>query len=181
MTTTPAAAPAAAPKAAAKPAATAKDDVYSALAAVSASIPVLTKDGLNTYLKSRYLTLGNLLSLIRDPLLECGCIITSALEPLVGGGVWTVKTSIRHVVSGTEVSSSFPIPDLTTQKAGAAATYGMRYNLMHLLARAADDDDDGASLQNPVPQGFEGQSPQGQQRSAPAQMPQNNQIGGAWL
>lgn len=181
MTATPAATPAA-PKATPKPAVTAKEDVYSALAAVSAVIPALTKDGVNTYLKSKYLTLGNLLSLVRDPLLDCGCVITSALEPLINvPGMWTVKTTIRHIGSGTEISSSFPIPDLSTQKAGAAATYGMRYNLMHLLARAADDDDDGQALANPVPQGYEGQLPQGQQRSAPAQMPQNNQIGQSWL
>lgn len=185
MTATPAATPAA-PKATPKPAVTAKEDVYSALAAVSALIPALTKDGVNTYLKSKYLTLGNLLGLIRDPLLDCGCIITSALEPLVDTdekfcGMWVVRTSIRHISSGTHIDSSFPIPDFNTQKAGAAATYGMRYNLMHLLARAADDDDDGQVLANGVPQGYEGQLPQGQQRSAPAQMPQNNQVGASWL
>ena len=181
MTATPAATPAA-PKATPKPAVTAKEDVYSALAAVSAVIPALTKDGVNTYLKSRYLTLGNLLGLIRDPLLDCGCIIVSGYEPLIGApGLWVVKTTIRHLASGTEVSSSFPVSDLATQKAGAAGTFGMRYNLMHLLARAADDDDDGQALAAPVPQGYEGQVPQGQQRSAPAQMPQNNSIGQSWL
>lgn len=168
------------PKTAAKPAV--KEDIYTALAAASATFPALTKDGINTYLKTKYLTLSNLLSMIRDPLLDVGCIITSAFEPLDGvPGMFVVKTTIRHMPSGTELSSSFPIADLSTQKAGAAATYGMRYNLMHILGRAADDDDDGAALANPVPQGYEGQLPQGQQRNAPAQMPQNNQVGAAWL
>ncbi len=179
---TPAAAPAAAPKATpvAKPAA--NDDIYTALTAASALFPAITKDGVNTYLKTSYLTLGNLLKLIREPLADCGCIITSAFEPLEGvPGMWVVKTTIYHMPSRTCLSSTFPVPDLTTQKAGAAGTYGMRYNLMHILGRAADDDDDGASLANPVSQGYEGQLPQGQQRSAPAQMPQNNQIGQSWL
>lgn len=179
---TPTAAPKATPAAKLVVPAPANDDIYTALTAASALFPAITKDGVNTYLKTSYLTLGNLLKLIREPLADCGCIITSAFEPLDGvPGMWVVKTTIRHMPSGTELSSTFPVPDLATQKAGAAGTYGMRYNLMHILGRAADDDDDGASLANPVPQGYEGQLPQGRQRSAPAQMPQNPQVGAAWL
>lgn len=179
---TPAAAPTAKPAAKAVVPAPANDDIYTALTAASALFPAITKDGVNTYLKTSYLTLGNLLKLIREPLADCGCIITSAFEALPNvPGMFVVKTTIRHMPSGTELSSTFPVPDLATQKAGAAGTYGMRYNLMHILGRAADDDDDGQALSAPVPQGYEGQVPQGQQRSAPAQMPQQNSVGQAWL
>jgi hypothetical protein len=181
MAATPTTAPAAA-KAAPKPAAKALEpsgNIYTAIMAASLSFPAMTKDGVNTYLNSKYLTLGNLLNMIREPLAEQGVIITSSFVP--GNGVWMICTRLVLVSTGEFIESNFPAPDLATQKMGGAATYGMRYNLMHLLGRAAEDDDDGVALAAPAPQGYAGPLPQGQQRNEPAQTPQHSQIGPQWL
>jgi len=110
--------------------------------AIAAAIPhfaPLVKDAENSYLKTSYLSLENLLDSIRQALMAQQVLITSSLQ-LVGPG-FVVITTLAHSAGGWR-SSSFPVGDpINPQKVAAAATYGLRINLQQLLALVASDDD----------------------------------------
>ena len=169
MTATPAPAPQAPPPKPAKVQVTkaAPMDIYQAILAASSSFGSLAKEANNTYLKSLYLSLPALLKAVREPLSDQGVIITSAF--VQSGQQFVIETTLRHIGSGTEISSCFPVLDMSNpQKVGACATYGFRYSLMHLLG-IAPEDDDGASIANP--QQYAGPIPAGIERTAPANLP----------
>lgn len=174
MTATPAPAPQAPPPKPAKVQATAPAapvDIYQAILAASGSFGSLARESANTYLKSQYLSLPALLKAVREPLSDQGVIITSAF--VQSGQQFVIETTLRHIGSGTEISSCFPVLDMTNpQKVGACATYGFRYSLMHLLG-IAPEDDDGASIANP--QQYAGPIPAGIERTAPVNTPQPTQ------
>lgn len=121
-----------------------------AIAAASSGFGDLTKDSDNTYLRSKYLSLPGLLKAIKQPLLEQGVAVYS--QGLFVDGAWVVRTTLALVDSGQEVSSDYPMPDVTNlQRIGAAFTYGVRYNLFALLAICPEADDDGNSGAAGVP------------------------------
>lgn len=110
--------------------------------AIAASVPnmsPLVKDAENSYLKTTYLSLENLLDSVRGALMAQQVLITSSIQ-LVGPG-FVVVTTLAHSGGGWR-SSSFPVGDpVNPQKVAAAATYGLRINLQQLLALVASDDD----------------------------------------
>jgi len=137
-----------------------------ALAAAMPNFGPLVKDAENTYLKTAYMPLDTLLEAIRPALLAQGVLITSCFQLVPGGFV--VITCLAHAGGGWR-SSLFPVGDPgNPQKVAAAATYGLRINLMQLLAVVASDDDG---------QGFAGHAPQAAmpQAAAPAAWPQPGQ------
>lgn len=183
MAATPTAAPKAAPKAAPAPAPQAPPptatSIYQALLAASANFGSLAKQAENPYYKSKYLALPDLLAAVRAPLADSGIVITSGFKLVTGGFV--VETKLHHIPTGEQISSQFPVVDCSPQKAGAAGTFGMRYNLLQLLGIAPEDDDGNSAAGLTDPLGFAGPAPSGQQRSMPAQMPSNLQPGPGWL
>jgi hypothetical protein len=109
----------------------------------------LVKDSRNDYLKSQYMSLPALLKAIKPPLLEQGVTIYSQI---VNDGCWVVRTTLSTIDGGEELFSDFPVPDITSlQKIGGAVTYGVRYNLLALLAACPENDDDGSSVASPAP------------------------------
>lgn len=134
-------------------------DLATRLQAVAMSIPPLTKDATNSYLNADYLTLPKLLAAVRPLLAQNGLTLTSKLMH-AGNGCFVVKTTISVGLKASaseweELVSEFPVVDLAPQKVAAAATYGMRVNLMQMLALAAVDNDGNPPLNqeapNPVP------------------------------
>jgi hypothetical protein len=153
-------------------------DIYSAILAASAHYGSLERDSNNPYYKSKYLSLPSLLAAVRSALSDQGVIINSSFAQLGPGFV--VKTTLRHIPSGTEISSSFPVTDLANpQKVGSSGTFGMRYNLLQLLGIAPEDDDGNSNI--PAPGQFMGPDPAGVQRNAPMQQPGHLQQPPDWL
>jgi hypothetical protein len=114
------------------------------IASASAAFGDLTKDSKNDYLKSSYLALPGLLKAVKQPLLEAGVAIYT--QVIFAGGGYVVHTTLSAVDGSEELSSSFPIADVSNlHKIGAAVTYGTRYNLLALLAICPDNDDDGSA------------------------------------
>lgn len=114
-----------------------------AIAAAANGFGDLTKDSKNDYLRSSYLSLPGLLKAIKPVLLEHGVTIYS--QAVLAAGTWVVRTTLAFVDGSEELSSDFPITDITNlQRIGAAFTYGTRYNLFALLAVCPDTDADGA-------------------------------------
>jgi hypothetical protein len=121
-----------------------KPSLLEAIAAASAGFGDLVKDSKNDYLKSQYLALPGLLKAIKPALLEQGVVIYSQL--LHSGITWVVRTTLAFADGSEELSSDFPVPDLSTQqKIAAVVTFGSRYNLFALLAICPENDDDGNS------------------------------------
>jgi hypothetical protein len=93
-----------------------------------------------------------------------------------------VRTIIRHIPSGTEVESDFPLTDLSTpQKIGSSQTYARRYNLLGLLNIAAVDDDGNTASNIPNPSQWVGPDPAGLQRGEPQAMPPGPAMPQNWL
>jgi hypothetical protein len=147
-------------------------DVFAAVLAASASFGSLQRDSANPYFKSHYLSLPALLKAVREPLSDQGVIITSGFAQ-VGPG-FVVLTTLRHIPTGSAISSSFPVTDLSNpQKIGSSGTYGLRYNLLHLLGIAPEDDDGATVAANPNQ--YMGPDPRGIERTAPQQVPYPSQ------
>lgn len=122
-----------------------KATLLEAIAAARAAFGPLKKDTTNTYLRSEYLALPGLLAAIMPPLLEQGCTVYSQIIYSEAG--WVVRTTIAFVDGTEEISSDFPIVDLSNQqRIGAIVTYGTRYNLFAMLPVCPENaDDDGNS------------------------------------
>ena len=147
-------------------------DVFAAIMAASASFGSLSRDSANPYFKSKYLSLPALLTAVREPLSDQGVIITSGFVQV--GSQFVIRTALRHIPTGSEISSSFPVIDLTNpQKIGSCATYAMRYSLLHLLGIAPEDDDGATVVANPNQ--FMGPDPRGIERTGPQQVPYPSQ------
>lgn len=117
--------------------------LHDAIVQAKATMPTLAKDGTNTYLNSKYLTLNGLLSVIEPALQAVGIRITNRTEFADGG--WSLVTQL--VGHGQIESTRFPIIDLNPQKLTATCTYARRVNLMNLLSLVAEDDDGQAAAQ----------------------------------
>jgi hypothetical protein len=159
-------------------------NIYTAILTAAVNFGTLEKDAENPFFKSKYLSLSGLLQAIRPALSDEGILIQSAYK-IVGTG-FIVETSLLHLPSQTSIKSEFPVTDLNPQKVGAAGTFGMRYNLLQLLA-IAPEDDDGSSLSDlkpgqATPDQFLGPNPTGSQRTQPAYQPAPGAtVGPAWL
>lgn len=151
--------------------------LFEAIIAASSHFGDIVKDSKNDYLKSDYLSLPGLLAAVKPALLEHGIMIYSQIA--LSDGAWAVRTTLALVNGNEELSSDFPIPDLSNQqRIGSAVTYGTRYNLFAMLAISPGRDDDGNSDAFPgiapsqaLP-GLPGNSYQQQ----PAQMPVHPQM-----
>jgi hypothetical protein len=109
-------------------------------AAIIAATPAfgdLTPDEVNTFLKATYLGAPKLLRAVRGPLAAHGVLITSALR--AAGAHFIVTTTLCHVGGGWR-SSDWPILDMSKDQGVAiGAGWGLRQNLLQLLALSPSD------------------------------------------
>ena len=131
--------------AAARTAAAAAKDIYEVILAFQTDPPTLLKDtaGQVGPRKYNYVDLNQVVErVLHERLNKAGCIV---IQPMDGTDLLTI---IRHVPSGTEVSSRAFCPDgLNPQDLGKAVTYMRRYSLVSLLCLVGEEDDDGAGFQ----------------------------------
>lgn len=157
-----------------QPATSTSDNIQTALIAAQVNFGPLEKDADNPYFKSKYLSLGALLNAVRPALSDAGILITSSYVLLTQG--WVVETILHHAPSGTQLTSQFPVIDVSnSQKVGASGTFAMRYNLLQLLGIAAADDDGNSAARLTPPDDFLGPQLSGQQRTEPRRLPTNSQ------
>ena len=121
-----------------------KVSLLEAIAAATNSFGELIKDTKNEFTKSPYQKLPALLQAIKPALVDQGIVIYT--QVLAVSGAWVVRTTLAFVDGSEELSSDFPVTDVSSmQKIGASMTFGTRYNLYALLAVCPAEDDDGNS------------------------------------
>ena len=115
--------------------------LHSALVAAIGQIPPIKATGKNKHLGNEYLTLGDILSGVRQTLSKHGLAISQ--RPLVTTAGAGCITSLLHKDGGCyETSLLLPVSQQNPQAIGSAVTYARRYTLTGLLGIAADSDDD---------------------------------------
>lgn len=125
--------------------------IIEALALFQSKAPKILKNANNPFFKSKYATLGDILTLIQPILSECKLVVLQL--PTTQN---ELITRIYHV-SGEFVECNYLINPIKTdpQSLGSAITYARRYAISSILNLNIDDDDDGnaASGNNtPTPQ-----------------------------
>lgn len=97
----------------------------------------LTPDERNDFLKSDYLGCPKLLRAVRPALMAKGVLITSCLR--VQGNGFVVTTTLSHVSGGWR-SSDWPVLSMAKdQDVAIAGGWGLRQNLLQLLAISPSD------------------------------------------
>ena len=117
-------------------------DFYRDLVKALNGIPHIAKTGFNPHLKSSYVTLDEILTVVK-PILSANniCLIQ---DPWTSDGFLCVQTMLVHT-SGQVQSSAvlrFAIPDSKPQTLGGLLSYSRRYQLMTYLGLAGDIDID---------------------------------------
>lgn len=118
-------------------------DIYAAMFAVQTSVDVVKKTADNPFFKSKYADLPAVWEVIKDTLKENGLLVYNVTSS--HDGVDYLKTHIRHIPSGTEISSvmQLHLQKPTSQEYGSCITYMRRYALSSMLGLITDKDDDG--------------------------------------
>lgn len=105
----------------------------------------LKKDKKNDHLRNEYLTLDNILHVIRPLLTKNGLVIVQSLTG-------SYLTSVLYHISGQFISTQMPFNPMSGNKGtndlqnlGGGITYAKRYQICAMLAISADIDDDGQS------------------------------------
>jgi len=125
-----------------------RPSLLEAIAAAKADFGDLSKDSDNLYLKSKFLGLPGLLRAVEPALLDQGIVIYSQM--LCEQGNWVMRTTLAFKDGSEELSSDFPVNDMTTMhKTAGHVKYGVRYNLFALLSICPEADDDGNSVVYP--------------------------------
>ena len=125
-----------------------RPSLLEAIAAAKAGFGDLSKDSDNPYLKSKFLGLPGLLRAVEPALLDQGIVIYSQM--LCDQGNWVMRTTLAFKDGSEELSSDFPVNDMTTMhKTAGHVKYGVRYNLFALLSICPEVDDDGNSVVYP--------------------------------
>ena len=112
------------------------ENITKALIAFHGMVPTIDKDAKGQ--RSKYATLGNILSIVTPVLNKCGMVLTQEfLED-------SLITTLRHV-SGETISSSctlaIPSGPHATQAWGSAVTYQRRYAVCAILSLVAEMDE----------------------------------------
>lgn len=102
-------------------------------------------DQTNPFFKSKYASLTHILETIKDPLIECGLVISQF--PIDSNGLVTM---LIHAESGEYLSSTYYMtPEKNTpQSHGSVVTYQRRYCIQSILGLCFDVDDDGNEASN---------------------------------
>lgn len=125
--------------------------VAAALMRAQAKFPPILKDTNNTFYKSKYATLDQVMEATQPALREEGLIIIQ--ENIQEGDRHGIYTRLLHVESGEELTSCLlarPKEDTIQQIAGVL-TYCRRYEY-HTITGTASEDDDGAAASGTEPE-----------------------------
>lgn len=121
------------------------DKIAPALVAAIAEMPALEMDGKNPYFKSRYTTLGAVISATREILARHGLAVTQQVTSNETGDAVGINTVILHE-SGQYMSwqalVKIPGDSNPGQEAGKLITYLRRYSLAAALNLYSDEDID---------------------------------------
>ncbi len=106
----------------------------------------LEKDASNPFFKSKYVTLDNVLSSIKQPLKDAGLVFVQ-IPTYLGDTTPALKSMLIDVKSGENISEIAPLllQKNDAQAQGSAITYMRRYALVSMLGLSTDTDDDGNS------------------------------------
>lgn len=111
-----------------------------ALAKAWANIGAATKDAKNPFFKSSYATLGEVMEVVKQPLLNEGIVV---LQPVAGDETGDyVETVLLHT-SGEWISGRMKMACKPNdpQALGSACSYARRYSLQSICFVPAIDDD----------------------------------------
>lgn len=129
-------------------------DIDEVLLSLQAELPVLAKDkkGQVGNQKTKYADLVQVNEVVLKRLNAMGAIWTC--RPHLEAGSFGLHYSLKHVPSGTEIVGVWPLKlSENPQQMGSATTYGRRYSLLAVTGIVAEDeDDDGASSEQPSAQ-----------------------------
>lgn len=121
--------------------------ITEAMAKARSEMPTITMDTDNTYFKSRYASLGAIMTTIQPVLDKYELSIIHTLE---GDGTNVgVTTRVSHYTSGEWIESHVMVPLKITDKgqivqvAGIDFTYLRRYNINGMFNLISEDDTDG--------------------------------------
>jgi hypothetical protein len=114
-----------------------------AMAAAQEAMPPVEPDATNPHFKSRFVSLGHLLSKVRPVLREHGLVVMQA--PHLSDGQPAMRVVVAHVASGERETFDAPLPMTKSdpQALGSSITYLRRYTLASLLGISDQEDDDG--------------------------------------
>jgi hypothetical protein len=127
--------------------------ILSALQVFHKEVKPVKRSADNPFFKSKYASLEDIQSQIREPLSKAGLVVTQANEFNEHGTF--VSTKVWHVESGDCLTSVFPViaKNQTAQEYGSAVSYAKRYSLTGLLNLIiVDEDDDGAKASGTIKQ-----------------------------
>jgi|SRR6185312_3778841 len=119
-------------------------EISTALVAFHKAVGNVSKDAVNPFFKSKYASLGNILTAIKEPLQSAG--LSFAQFP---SGEHELTTILMHT-SGEYLGASYKLTPAKNdpQGAGSALTYQRRYALSAILGLNTDEDDDGNEASN---------------------------------
>lgn len=129
-----------------------------ALTRAQEELPLIKRESVNPFYKSKYADLPTIFDAIRPVLAK------HKLAVLQGGdGADTTRLGVSTMLlheSGEFIEYTFPMPCTMEdpQKAGSAITYGRRYGLQSILGIAAEEDDDGNTATRGTQASREGRS-----------------------
>ena len=114
-----------------------------ALTRAQKELPLIKRETVNPFYKSKYADLPTIFDAIRPVLAAHGLAVLQGGDGENGTRLG-VSTMLLHE-SGEFIEYTFPMPCSMAdpQKAGSAITYGRRYGLQSILGIAAEEDDDG--------------------------------------
>ena len=117
-----------------------KKDLFTALVSAQKDIPSIEKNSENPFFKSKYLSLDDLLGVVKPILaknnlfvLQCPTNVGSLDTLIVHSGGGYIKTTTKMPVK----------PNATEHQVGSSITYTKRYALSALLCISSGEDDDG--------------------------------------
>ncbi len=142
-----------------------KKNLGTALAAAQAEMPMVGKDKVNPFYRSKYADLASVIKVVAPVLAKHGLSVIQTIDYLdrpetrvittkdnKGNITTTERTEYPTVLSTVLLHSSgefissqmfLPLETLDSQKQGSAVTYARRYAYSAIVGIAADDDDDG--------------------------------------
>lgn len=117
-------------------------NIAEAISVFHTKVGAVTKDTDNSFFKSKYASLDNIINTIKSPLVEAD--LSFAQFPDGENGLTTI---LMHAPSGEYLEATYTIPLAKNdpQGAGSALTYMRRYALGAVLGLATETDDDANS------------------------------------
>lgn len=128
-----------------------KQTLHEALFAVQQAAPFIDKATDNPFFKSKYASMPDIWSAIKDLLEENKLLVIH--QPEVIDGADYIATTIHHIPSGDFLLSRSRIllSKSTAQEYGSYITYMRRYAVSAMLGLITDNDDDGNAASNAKP------------------------------